>query len=158
MSRSRGPSLLRYREGDCPDFGRVRPVHLHELSAVESRLELRGGRALQAHRLWWTGSPLSVPSQGQYLSLHRRSGKWLALVDRVSMSCVCCPGAAVFIHVSEVDGVLPQGAVCGCAARLEWAESAAWGEQPGTGLCRKAGAGSLSRISDAIKRKAGQPS
>jgi len=59
----------------------------------------------------------------------------------------------VFLHIGEVEGVLRHPEVCACSSGSEWAESAAWGQAAGDGLCRKVCAGSLAAISEAIKAK-----
>jgi len=143
---------MRYKEGVCAEFGRVRPVHLSDLLSIERRLEIHGKTATAAMRLAWAGkSP--APAVGEYLSLHHRTGKTLVFVVRSSVSCRCCPGAVVFLHIGEVEGVLRHPEVCACSSGSEWAESAAWGQAAGDGLCRKVCAGSLAAISEAIKAK-----
>lgn len=150
---SRGIWRIRYREGQCSEFGRVRPVHLTEVDTIERRTEVREGLATMMIRLGWkAGAP--TPKAGEYLSMHERYGKTLVIVDRVSRSCVCCSDRAVtFIHATDVEGVLPQARTCECVSKRIWAESAAWNSAPGDGKCRRSGANSLSQISDAIKEK-----
>lgn len=141
-----------FREGSCPDFGRVRPVHLPDIASIERRQEIREGRVVTMTRLQWAKAQVA-PRAGEYLSLHQRYGKVMVVVDRVSLSCICCPTALVFLHVAEVEGVLPQRRVCECVGKISWQDAAAWSTPPEAGLCRRVGSDSLRRISDAINQK-----
>lgn len=151
--RERQSPRLRYKEGPCPEFGKVRPIHLHELTSVERRLEVSQRRVVAAVRLGWRGYS-SVPKPAEYVSLHTRQGKTLMVVDRVAPHCFCCYTAPIFVYALEVEGVLPQGKICDCALDTEWVDSAVWNAPPGEGSCRKAGSKGLLAISEAIKRKA----
>lgn len=143
---------MRFREGSCPEFGRVRPVHLDELVSMEHRLEVRDYDVVSMMRLGWAPKRLTLPKAGEYLSLHMRTGKYLVEVDRVHKSCVCCSGAMTFVHATNVSGVAPQDKACQCASSRTWRDSAAWSNPPDHGLCKKVGANSLLDISEAIKR------
>lgn len=143
---------MRYREGLCPKLGRIRPVHLGEWSSMERRMDASADGVACTTRMVWQGS-LPVPKAGEYLSVHGRHGKELMIVMGNSASCVCCWNAAKFVVLSGVAGVMPQAAVCKCAAEKKWMDAVTWGKAPGEGLCRKAGSGSLAAISRAIKQK-----
>jgi len=143
---------LKYREGTCPEFGRVRPVHLHDVVAIERRTEVRESIVTMITRLAWNAKSLSVPKIADYISLHEAGGKTLYVVERVSRSCVCCPERSLlFLHVATVEGVVPQSRLCECATKRHWHESMAWADAPESGLCKRVGSDSLLRISEAIK-------
>ena len=146
---------VRFREDECPTFGKVRPVHLDEISALERRLRVENDRAVATTRLGWRGGDeRSLPVVGSFLSLHMADGKYLLAVDRVVRSCACCRERGMwFVVASDVEEALPQVAVCDCARRREWATSVQWGEAPEFGMCRRAGSDALANISDAIRAK-----
>jgi hypothetical protein len=151
------PGLIRrrFRENQCPEFGHVRPVHLDEIVSMERRLRLVGTQAIETTRLGWVSrSPLTFPKVGGYISVHLADGKRLMIVERVSLSCVCCPGRAMtFVTAADVEEAMPQINVCDCARKREWSTSVKWTEAPEYGLCRKVGSDSLLVISQAIKTK-----
>lgn len=145
---------LRYREGVCPEFGRVRPVHLTDVKEIERRTEVRENNLTMMTRLTWNEKSLSVPKITDFISLHEADGKKLYVVDRVTRSCVCCPQRSLlFLHLTPVEGVLPRSHLCECATKKYWHQSMAWADAPEAGLCRKAGNDSLLRISESIKAR-----
>lgn len=144
-----------FREGSCPDFGRVRPIHLSDVATIERRQDVRNGEVTSTARMQWA-KPQVAPRAGEYLSIHQRYGKVLVVVDRVSRSCICCPSALLFLHTSDVEGVLPQRRVCECVGKRVWQDSSAWFEAPESGVCKRVGSDSIRKISDAIKAKGRQ--
>ena len=150
---SKGQHRLRYREGVCPEFGRVRPIHLAEFISMESRQQVDQASVECLTRLGWSGAT-PLPKVGDYVSVHQKGGKFLAIVAKVVQSCVCCAARAMwFVYLASVQGVLRQDTVCECASSREWLEASDWLPSPDSGKCKRVGSGTLLQISHAIKQK-----